>query len=295
MRKAVFDLGTNTFNLLIADVYARHFETIYSDKDAVALGMGGINANFITDDAFIRGINSISKFHSICLDFKVESIHAFGTSALRSAQNASEFLTVVKEKFGFDIEIISGNREAELIYQGVKWSYDFQDPAVIMDIGGGSTEFIFANSQGVENVISLNIGVSRLYQSFTFTDPFGVDDVANIEQWLRKHSMGFFQEKQADIFIGASGTFETFWELIYNKKFPNQLEALEVPFDLFYKVLDEVILSTQAERDQNDFIIPIRKKMAPITAVKTKWVLNNLGVKRIFISPCSLKEGALTA
>jgi exopolyphosphatase / guanosine-5'-triphosphate,3'-diphosphate pyrophosphatase len=293
MRKAVFDLGTNTFNLLIADVHASGFETVYTGKDAVALGMGGINSNFIADDAFIRGINAISKFYTICQENNVESIHAFGTSALRSAQNASDFLKIVKEKFEIDIEIISGNREAELIYEGVKWSYNFKNPAVIMDIGGGSTEFIFADESGVQNVVSLDIGVSRLYQSFTFKDPFEVIDVQNIESWLDRNSKGYFQGKQSDIFIGASGTFETFWELIYNQKFPDQLEALEVPFQLFNQVLDEVILSSQAERDQNDFIIPIRKRMAPITAVKTKWVLNKLQVNRIFISPCSLKEGAL--
>jgi exopolyphosphatase/guanosine-5'-triphosphate,3'-diphosphate pyrophosphatase len=82
---------------------------------------------------------------------------------LRSAANSAEFIAE-SEKLGIDIEIVSGLREAELIYHGVKWSYDFKEPGVIMDIGGGSTEFIFADLQGVQDMISLNIGVSRIYQ-----------------------------------------------------------------------------------------------------------------------------------
>lgn len=293
MRKAVIDLGTNTFNLLIADVFASNFELVHTEKDGVALGMGGINHNRIADEALIRGFNALYHFKTVCADYQVQEIHAFGTSALRDASNSSEFLHKVQSELGIEIQIISGELEAELIYKGVKWSYDFAEPAVIMDIGGGSTEFVFADENGITDLVSLNIGVSRIYQHFHFSDPLSKEDVSNIEAWLDERADGFFDGKQEHILIGASGSFETFYELIHNEPFPSKIDAVEISIDELNHSLTAIITSSQAERDQNHWIIPIRKRMAPIAAVKTRWVLNKLDIQRVFISPCSLKEGAL--
>jgi exopolyphosphatase/guanosine-5'-triphosphate,3'-diphosphate pyrophosphatase len=93
--------------------------------------------------------------------------------------------------------------------------------------------------------------------------------------------------------IGASGSFETFYELIYNECFPSKLKAMELSLPHLMQHLNHIIASTQEERDRNEWIVPIRKKMAPIAAVKTKWIINKLGIERTFVSPCALKEGAL--
>jgi exopolyphosphatase/guanosine-5'-triphosphate,3'-diphosphate pyrophosphatase len=93
--------------------------------------------------------------------------------------------------------------------------------------------------------------------------------------------------------IGASGSFETFYELIYNQPFPDKLKCSAIPMKTLNNMIDWVIFSTQEDRDTNEFIIPIRKKMAPIAAVKTKWVIEKLGISKTMISRCSLKEGAL--
>jgi exopolyphosphatase/guanosine-5'-triphosphate,3'-diphosphate pyrophosphatase len=293
MIKAVIDLGTNTFNLLIARIEEDYFEVLWSGKEGVALGMGGINEKRIAADAFERGLETLNRFKQICEDWKVVQINAIGTSALRDATNSIDFLAKVKELTNIDIEIVSGEAEAELIYRGVSLTYHFQHPAMIMDIGGGSTEFIFADKNGIFDLISLNIGVSRMFQEFQTSDPLTVDDAKNIENWLEAKANGYFDEKQIDIIIGASGTFETFYELIHNTDFPSKTNALELSREELDSCLENIIRSTQAERDKNDRIIPIRKKMAPIAAVKTRWILNKLAVKQVVISPCSLKEGAL--
>lgn len=293
MRKAVIDLGTNTFNLLIADISDGRFALVHTEKDGVALGMGGINDGYLSEDAFNRGLNTIKHFKQKCDQLQVKDIHAIGTSALRSAFNADDFIASVKSETGIEVEIVSGLREAQLIFKGVSWSYDFADPGVIMDIGGGSTEFIFADKNGVHDLISLNIGVSRIYQQFQCQDPLSEADIWNIEEWLEERAEGFFEGKQADLLIGASGSFETFYELIHLEAFPEKIRSVEVSFDELMTSIDQIIGSSQAERDKNEWIIPIRKKMAPIAAVKTRWVIQKLGVKRVIISPCSLKEGAL--
>jgi exopolyphosphatase/guanosine-5'-triphosphate,3'-diphosphate pyrophosphatase len=294
MRKAVIDLGTNTFNLLIADVNSEGFSIVHSEKEGVALGMGGINENIISPDAFERGMKTLRHFKNVCTQNEVKIINAFGTSALRGAKNSSEFVQQINSELGITVSIISGEKEAELIYKGVKWSYDFESPGVIMDIGGGSTEFIFADKDGMKDLVSMNIGVSRIHQELTLNDPLTPTDIKTITDWLDEKANGFFDGKSADLLIGASGSFETFYELIHHVPFPELIQSIEVPMEELNETILSIIASTQAERDVNDFILPIRKKMAPIAAVKVKWVIEKLGITRTIISPCSLKEGALS-
>ena len=293
MRKAVIDLGTNTFNLLIVEVIAGQIHVLHNEKDGVALGMGGINTQMISPEALDRALHALKRFKSVCEEHKVTLIKAIGTSAIRDAKNASDFLRIVNSEAGIDIEIVSGAREAELIYKGIAASHEFEEHALIMDIGGGSTEFISADQSGILNVISLNIGVSRIFQLFDLSDPLTESDVLKIEQWLDGHSETFFNNRKENVLIGASGSFETFYELIHNEPFPEKSKSVEISLSHLNEILDQIISSTQEERDQNKWIIPIRKKMAPIAAVKTRWVLQQIPATRIFISPYSLKEGVI--
>lgn len=294
MRKALIDLGTNTFNLIIAEVSGNEIQHIFSTKEGVALGMGGINESRISEDAAERAIACLNRFKAKCEEFQVEKITAIGTSAIRDAKNQLEFIEAVKAETEIEIQVVSGEEEARLIYKGIRQTYPFNEPAMIMDIGGGSTEFILANSEGIIDLISLNIGVSRIFQMFSFEDPLSNVDISRIEYFLEENSQSFFDKKKCPILVGASGSFETFYELAFQKPFPSKTQPFEIPIDLFNQEIDRVIQSTQAERDQNNFIIPIRKKMAPIAAVKTRWVMNKLGVERVIVSPMSLKEGALS-
>lgn len=292
-RVGVIDLGTNTFNLMIAEVSNATFIQLHAEKEGVALGMGGINKGIISDDAFERGISCLKKFKQICDFHKVATIKAIGTSALRGAKNAIDFIQLVQHELGITIQIISGEEEAQLIYLGVLWSYDFYERAVIMDIGGGSTEFIFADSKGVEEIKSLNIGISRIIQELDLNDPLQVEDTKKIETWLEIHSNHYFDNKTCDILVGASGSFETFYEMIHSKQFPANPETIELPLDKIIPILDWIIQSNQDERDLHPFIIPIRKKMAPIAAVKTKWIMRKMNIQKVLVTPFALKEGVL--
>ncbi len=290
---AVIDLGTNTFNLLIADVSKTDFKVIHSEKDGVALGMGGINKQIIAQDAFERGIKTLKKFKEICVENQVEEIRALGTSALRDAKNSKDFLNAVYSETGIKIEIISGNKEADLIYKGVSWTYNFDKTSVIMDIGGGSTEFIFADKTGILDKKSFNIGVSRIYQEFSFQDPYSTFNIDEIETFLEQQVSDFFENRNCEILIGASGSFETFYEMIHNQSFIEHKKSMIFPNDELNGILDWIINSTHQEREEHPYIIPIRRKMAPIAAIKTKWVIKKLGIKINFVTPCSLKEGVL--
>jgi exopolyphosphatase / guanosine-5'-triphosphate,3'-diphosphate pyrophosphatase len=292
-RVAVIDLGTNTFNLLIADVSKEEIEVIHSEKDGVALGMGGLNDGVITADAILRALKTMQHFNKMCEVHYVDEIRAFGTSAVRSAINGKDFVHLIEKETGIQVDIISGDQEAKFIYEGVKWTYAFTEPSMVMDVGGGSTEFIFADGSGILDLISLNIGVSRIFQELELNDPLTFEDCLKVEKWIEDRSGEFINSKKCNTLVGASGCFETFYEMIYKKSFPSVTDAIELSLGDLNAVLDKIIFSSQIERDNNPHIIPIRRKMAPIAAVKTRWVLNKLGIQKVIVSPCSLKEGVL--
>jgi exopolyphosphatase/guanosine-5'-triphosphate,3'-diphosphate pyrophosphatase len=164
---------------------------------------------------------------------------------------------------------------------------------MIMDVGGGSSEFIFANKDEIIDLVSLNIGVSRIFQELELSDPFTNDDIDKVTQWLEERASTFLANKKCNVLVGASGCFETFYEMINRKSFPSVKNAIELPFDELMKNLEWIIGSDQIQRDLHPHIIPIRRKMAAIAAVKTNWIIEKLGVNKVIVSPCSLKEGVL--
>lgn len=288
----MIDLGTNTFNLLIGEVVDGKLHRYRSEKEAVLLGMNGINRGIIAEEAWLRAMQTLIRFKSYCVEEEVTDIIGFGTSALRDAKNGDLFISEVKEQTGIIIEIITGQREAQLIYQGVKILHDFNHTGMIMDIGGGSTEFIFANDDGVHNAKSFDIGVSRLYQELGKNNNFTSRNYQFISDYLEARTGDFFKSEETDLLIGASGSFETFYEMIFQKRFAAKDKTVKLPVDLLMEKIDWVLNSRYEDRINNEWIIPMRKKMLPIAAFKIKWVIEKLNIKNVLLSPYSLKEGA---
>lgn len=223
MRIAVLDLGTNTFNLLIVDLLPNGIpQRIFNEKLAPKIGLGGINSHIITPDAFERGIHSLEIQKQIIKTYNPDKTYIFGTSALRNATNANDFIAAVRDELGLEIHIISGNREAELIYHGNKLAVNLgKEIVLILDIGGGSNEFILANDEQIFWKQSFEIGVSRLLQLFKPQDPFCVDDVNKIEEYIDSKLQPLyaaFSMYPATFLIGSSGAFDTFRDMIVAEK-----------------------------------------------------------------------------
>jgi exopolyphosphatase/guanosine-5'-triphosphate,3'-diphosphate pyrophosphatase len=154
MTKAVIDIGTNTFNLLIAEHSFGDIKVVYSTKRAVAIGMGGITKGIITPSAIERALIALHEFEKIINEHMVSEVRLIATAAVREATNASDFTERVKENLGRTIEVIDGAEEAQFIYKGVCLCHEFNEPSMIMDIGGGSTEFIEADINGISELAS---------------------------------------------------------------------------------------------------------------------------------------------
>ncbi len=215
MRYAILDLGTNTFNLLIIETGTGNIRNILlSRKEPVKLGENGITQGKISDKAFERGLAAIEKHVKYIKDYRADHINAYATSAIRSAGNGLEFVRVVYERFNIGIQVIPGDKEAELIYHGVKQAVDMGNTKhLILDIGGGSNELIIADGKEIYWKESFPLGMARLLEQFRPSDPVTATEIlafeAHFEQSLRSF-LDAAAEHKPSILIGSSGTFDTF-------------------------------------------------------------------------------------
>ena len=148
-RVAVLDLGTNTFHILIVEIADRQFSKIYQERIYTKLGEEGTTT--IGDIPYKRGIDALSHFNKVITEHKVDHVKALGTAALRQASNGNDFIKEALETCNIEIQVIDGQIEADYIYKGVKSAIPAQSDAyIIMDIGGGSVEFIIADSSSVQ-------------------------------------------------------------------------------------------------------------------------------------------------
>lgn len=297
MRVAVIDLGTNTFDLIIVEKSAgkNQYKIIYTDKSFVSLGQGGINEKRITEESMERAYFALEHFLQSCTDKKVDvgHIYAFGTSALRDANNTSSFLKFVLEKFGLEINVIQGEQEASLIYEGIKGIHKFTEECCIMDIGGGSTEFIFADEKKVYQIDILNIGVSRILQLFDVPDQLDKNKIEEIKGFMIKSAGDIFTARNASTLIGAAGSFETFYQLVTDNTSYDDFSTVEIPIEGLKSTLESLVKSTLDERNNNFRIPGFRKKMIHIAALQTLWVIEKQQIRRCYFSPAALKEGVL--
>jgi exopolyphosphatase/guanosine-5'-triphosphate,3'-diphosphate pyrophosphatase len=304
MRIAVLDLGTNTFNLVIAEKEKKNsFKILHSSKLPVKLGEGGINRGEIVQAAFERGVTAILEHQRRIKQYQVTTIYAYGTSALRTAENGVPFLSTIKSRTGIDIEIITGEREAELIYYGVRQTHPMdQGLYLILDIGGGSNEFIIADNHQIYWKKSYKLGIARLLDRFKPSDPITPWEIEKVKNYLNKELdelVGKVQEYQINTLLGASGSFETFVAMIEASQEMTETQvalyprSIPISYDEFNSLYDRLMHSTSKERAKMKGLEPMRIEMIVLACLFTKFIIEKLEIKNIIQSNFALKEGAV--
>jgi exopolyphosphatase/guanosine-5'-triphosphate,3'-diphosphate pyrophosphatase len=302
MRIAIIDLGTNTFNLLIAEVFPDNtYKTLYKNKIASKLGEGGINQGIILPVPFQRGIDALKDHQETIRQYKTDQVYAFATSAIRSASNGLEFVHEAKKETGIDINIITGNREAELIYYGVRTAVQMDNSySLIMDIGGGSTEFIFADKEKVIWQHSFQLGAARLMERFKPSDPITSAQIKDLKAYLNTELQPLFEAVSAhpvSELIGSSGSFDSLAEMIAYRY--HSIDVLrgktEFTFNLHESnaIYRQLLRSTRAERLNMKGLIELRVDMIVVSAIFVHLILTKLKISQMRLSTYSLKEGAL--
>lgn len=291
--KAVIDLGTNTFNLLIAEVHHQMFAIMHSSKQPVKLGQGGMESKCLTEEAIDRGLKCLKDFKSICEEHQVTDVRLLGTSALRNADNSDEFISLIKHSLDWNIEIINGELEFELIFKGVAASMNIIRPSLIMDIGGGSLELIYVEKNTLVKAASFECGVARMFEWQAQTNPLTNCEIAYFEERLESFFLDFIEPINKVDFIGSSGSFETFFELTTNTQIKNDFKLEQLSVDAVLDSCEYLIHSTYEERLRDHRIDKVRKLLAPLAAIQLRLILKNIKPEKFYISGYSLKEGAL--
>jgi exopolyphosphatase/guanosine-5'-triphosphate,3'-diphosphate pyrophosphatase len=171
MRVAAIDCGTNSIRLLIADIDGNNFREVVRDMEIVRLGQGVDETGQFHPDAIARTLAAVDKFAAEIAKRGVEKIRFCATSATRDATNRHLFVDGVRERLGIELEVISGDEEAALSFAGAIKDLDPSNgPFLVVDIGGGSTEFVIGTST-VEAARSVNIGCVRMTERHFASDP----------------------------------------------------------------------------------------------------------------------------
>jgi len=302
MQIAIIDLGTNTFNLLIAEVTnENNYNILLESKYPAKLGKGGINNKLITTEAFERGLKAIETHLNTIKKYNIEAIHCFATSAIRSASNGTDFAKKVKLKYNLHINIIQGDKEAELIYDGVKQVVPIGEKKVlIMDIGGGSTEFIIANKNGVVWKHSFNIGAARMLDLVKPSDPIKDTEILFIESYVTKKLEILFEEMkkhEVSTLIGSSGSFDTIATMISAVEHPHldmsKITSYPIAFNLFNKLHNKYLNSTIDKRMNMKGMDPHRIDMIVLASIFIKLIFDKFKFKELYQCNYALKEGAI--
>ncbi|MBC7884447.1 MAG: hypothetical protein H7X99_03185 [Saprospiraceae bacterium] len=292
---AVIDLGSNTFHLLIVNVTKdRIFETECRERVFTGLSDGGIHK--IKKEKLKYGLDTLTKFKQILDHHQVKNLRIVGTEVLRKAINRHEFIAKAEEILGAEIEIIEGYAEATYIYKGIMLQKQMRmGTHLIMDIGGGSTEFILIHDGDKIWAQSYTLGVGVLHEMFHHEEPMGRPSIYNLQNHI-EHTIGdmldLMQGYKVDSIIGASGSFEVLQSM--SGKITDETQISEISMPEFSAIYQKIINADFKERENLKGLPAERVKLIVVGMVLKKVITDYINPTRIMVSPFSLKEGVLS-
>lgn len=296
-RLAVIDCGTNTFHLLIGEYDGNKIRFLHRSKRVVKTGNKPDPSSPIQKEALERAYSALLSFREIMGSFQVGSVIAAGTAALRDSSNGPEFTDRVRKEIGFDIRLIPGELEAELIHAGVRQAVRMDSGcSLIMDIGGGSTEFILCDSRRIRWKRSYRIGAARLLALWKPSDPPSNEDVERMNVFLHSELEDLLQvckTHSPQLLIGASGSFETIAALIFRHtgRAISRANEIEIPWSSYQPIHLKLILSNQSQRLRMPGMLRMRADMMVPATLLISFVMMNTGIRNMKLSRFALKEG----
>jgi exopolyphosphatase/guanosine-5'-triphosphate,3'-diphosphate pyrophosphatase len=300
MRIAAIDIGTNSVHMIVVRVRPDlSFEVIDREKAMVRLGAGGLDGKALTSEAMSAALQALSKFKRLAESHSVDKILAAATSATREARNGGEFLARIEAETGIRPRVITGAEEARLIHLAAVYGVDVGSArAVVIDIGGGSTEITLGTATSTQATKSFKIGVIRLTERFVKSDPLSGRD----EQKLTKHVLSEIDRHCEQItaagfdrVIGTSGTILSLGTVATaissGGSVPGELRNLRVPAKQIRRLRKEVVALSLAQRLTIPGLDPRRADLIVAGAVLLDAILRRIGAEDITLCDLALREG----
>ncbi len=294
MNRAIIDIGTNTAHILIAKVVDQKIERLlHKERHYTFLGEDGLD--HISQTAVERLLSALQKFEESINEHGCEQVRVLATEGLRSAANGPDIQGMISDRYGWPIHIISGEKEARYIYQGANLSTDLSlGSSLIMDIGGGSVEFIYVRDAKVIFQKSFPIGISRLYEGYHFSDPISDREVAAIHLHLESTLSEMWAAVSLNSLpklIGCAGTFEIF---LSKEDVENiNTSAKRVSVDKVDSLWQEVRTKNINQRMLVEDLPKERVKYIVVAVLLVKYVIDRLMLNDFTVSKFALKEGGI--
>lgn len=305
-RVAAVDCGTNSIRLLVADVVADLVADVVAGSNdgvlaeidrrttIVRLGQGVDATGAFAPEALERTFAACDTYADVIRSLDVDRVRFVATSAARDARNAEEFFAGVRGRFGVEAEVVSGDEEAALSFRGATLALDAEAPYLVVDIGGGSTELVLGDGDGVQAAQSLDMGSVRMTERHLGSDPATPDEIAaavkDIDSLLDATTVPL---DRARSLVGVAGTITTVAAVAldlpeYDRA---RVHHARIAAPLLSATTSWLIASTRAEREARKVIHPGRVDVIGAGALILDRIQHRLGTDELLVSEHDILDG----
>ncbi|MEH2023759.1 Ppx/GppA phosphatase family protein [Nostoc sp.] len=303
---AAIDLGTNSLHMVVVkiDPTLPAFSIIAREKETVRLGDRNLTTGELKPEIIQKAIAACGRFQEVAKTINAETIIAVATSAVREAPNGKDFLHKIETELGLSVNLISGQEEARRIYLGVLSGMEFNNqPHIIVDIGGGSTEIILGDSQQARTLTSTKVGAVRLTSELITTDP-----ISNTEfQYLQAYAHGMLERSVEEVLanlefgesprlVGTAGTIETLAMIHAREKsgvIPSTLNGYQFSLKDLQELVNRLRKLSNSERAEIPGMPEKRPEVILAGAVILQEAMTLLGSESVTVCERSLREGVI--
>ena len=295
---AIIDLGSNSARLVLVNIIEGGYFVVFDElKESVRLAQDMEWDGFLKPQRIAQTIKTLKMFRRLCDANNIDKIYAYATAAVRRAENQKSFLDEVAVTCGIKIQVLTKEEQASLVYQGVINSLDVPK-GLIMDIGGGSTQFIYYSRKNILACETLQFG------SVTLTDLFKNDNISpaernkRIEEFIKEHldKIEWLKTVEPDVqFVGVGGSFRNLGRISrIIKKYPfDMMHNYHLPADEFNNIYDRIKCLDLEKTQKIKGLSNGRADIFPSALAVIKSVMDYLGFQNIIVSGCGLREGAM--
>jgi len=299
MRIAAIDLGTNSIHMIVVRVRPDlSFEVVDREKEMVRLGAGGLDGRSLTPTATTATLQTLAKFRRLADSHNVDEIVAGATSAVREADNGGDFIAEVERRTGIKVRVIAGNDEARLIHMAAVYGVHMGgNPAVVIDIGGGSVEVTLGTASHLTHARSFKLGVIRLTERFVRTDPISSRDERRLVKHINKEIGAYLDgisDRRFDRVIGTSGTILSLGALALHDDGiadPEAVRNRRVPAKSIHRMRKRLCGVDLEARLHMDELDPRRADIAVAGSILLDTILRRLGAEDVTLCDFALREG----
>lgn len=304
-RVAAIDIGTNSIHLLVAEVdpELRSFSVLVAEKATTRLGERDPETGDLSSDAIERAFRTLRQDRDLALSHGVEQIVTAATSAVREAPNGGDFLLALQDQLGLEVELVSGPEEARLIYLGVLSGMTFGDqPHLILDIGGGSTELVLADGRDARSLTSTRIGAVRLQREFCRQDPLPPDQHSFLKAYIQgaldpavAQTRAALQPGEKPLLVGTSGTAMALAALAAAEdgRPPLKLQGYRLSKARIDQQIARLLAMTAEQRKTLTAINERRAEIIVPGALILQTAMEMLQVKDLVVCDRALREGLI--